>query len=49
MRKFLFIFVLAALVLTACRAESNIVIDIEEDGSAVVNAEIGLAKQSYRQ
>ena len=41
MRKYLFIFAFAALVLTACRAESNIIIDIEEDGSATVSAEIG--------
>jgi hypothetical protein len=41
MRKYLFAFVLSALVLTACRAESNIIIDIAEDGSATVSAEIG--------
>lgn len=45
MRKYLFIFVLAALVLTACRAESNIIIDIEEDGSATISAEIGFDEE----
>ena len=45
MRKFLFIFVFAALVLTACRAESNIIIDIEEDGSATISAEIGFDEE----
>ena len=45
MRKYLFIFVLAALVLTACRAESNIIIDIEEDGSATVSAEVGFDEE----
>jgi hypothetical protein len=45
MRKYLFIFALAALVLAACRAESNIVIDIEEDGSATISAEIGFDEE----
>jgi len=45
MRKYLFIFAFAALVLTACRAESNIIIDIEDDGSATVSAEIGFDEE----
>jgi hypothetical protein len=45
MRKYLFIFMFAALVLTACKAESNIIIDIEEDGSATVSAEIGFDEE----
>jgi hypothetical protein len=45
MRKFLFIFVFAILVLTACRAESNIVINIDEDGSATLSAEIGFDQE----
>jgi hypothetical protein len=45
MRKYLFVFMLAALVLTACKAESNIIIDIEEDGSATVSAEIGFDEE----
>jgi len=45
MRKYLFVFMFAALVLTACRAESNIIIDIEEDGSATVSAEIGFDEE----
>ena len=45
MRKYLFIFAFAALVLTACRAESNIIIDIDEDGSATISAEIGFDEE----
>ncbi|MCL1694027.1 MAG: hypothetical protein M3096_10105, partial [Actinomycetia bacterium] len=45
MRKYLFVFMFAALVLTACRAESNIIIDIQEDGSATVSAEIGFDEE----
>lgn len=45
MRKYLFIFAFAALVLTACRAESNVIIDIEDDGSATISAEIGLDEE----
>lgn len=45
MRKYLFVFMFAALVLTACRAESNIIIDIEEDGSATISAEIGFDEE----
>lgn len=45
MRKYLFLIAMAALVLTACRAESNIIIDIEEDGSATISAEIGFDEE----
>jgi hypothetical protein len=45
MRKYLFVFMFAALVLTACRAESNVIIDIEEDGSATISAEIGFDEE----
>lgn len=45
MRKYLFVFMFAALVLAACRAESNIVINIEEDGSATISAEIGFDQE----
>jgi len=45
MRKYLFVFMFAALVLTACRAESNIIIDIQEDGSATISAEIGFDEE----
>jgi hypothetical protein len=45
MRKYLFVFMFAALVLAACRAESNIIIDIEEDGSATISAEIGFDEE----
>ena len=45
MRKYLFVLVVATLALTACRAESNIIIDIEEDGSATISAEIGFDEE----
>lgn len=41
MRKYLLIFAMLAVVLTACRIESNVNIDIEEDGSASVLVEVG--------
>lgn len=41
MRKYLLIFAMLALVLTACRIESNVNLDIEEDGSATVLVEVG--------
>lgn len=40
-RKYTLIFIVLALMLTACRIESNIGLDIEEDGSAILTAEIG--------
>lgn len=45
MRKYLVMFALLAVVLTACRIESNVILDIEEDGSAVVGAEIGFDEE----
>lgn len=45
MRKYLILFALLALALTACRVESNVILDIEEDGSAVVGAEIGFDEE----
>ncbi len=41
MRKYLIIFAMLAIVLTACRIESNVNIDIEADGSATVLVEVG--------
>lgn len=41
MRRYLILFALLTVVLTACRVESNVILDIEEDGSATVGAEIG--------
>jgi hypothetical protein len=41
MRKYVLIFAMLAIVLTACRIESNVNLDIEEDGSAVVLMEVG--------
>ncbi|NHZ70802.1 MAG: hypothetical protein GWP18_04090 [Proteobacteria bacterium] len=45
MRKYLFIFALLAISLAACRVESNILLDINEDGSASVGAEIGFDEE----
>jgi hypothetical protein len=42
MRKYLLIFAMLAIVLTACRIETNVNLDIEEDGSAVVLVEVGM-------
>ncbi len=42
MRKYLLIFAMLAVVLTACRIETNVNLDIEEDGSAVVLVEVGM-------
>jgi hypothetical protein len=41
MRKYVLIFAMLAIVLTACRIESNVNLDINEDGSAVVLVEVG--------
>jgi len=41
MRKYVLAFFGLALVLSACRIESNIILNIDEDGSATVGAEIG--------
>ncbi len=45
MRKYLILFAMLAVVLSACRIESNVILDIEEDGSAVVGAEIGFDEE----
>ena len=42
MRKFVLLFSLLILVLSACRIESNVVFDINDDGSAEVGLEIGI-------
>lgn len=41
MRKTLMLIALLTIVLAGCRVESNILLDIEEDGSALVGAEVG--------
>jgi len=41
MRKYLLIFALLTLTLAACRVESNVLLEIREDGSASVGAEVG--------
>jgi hypothetical protein len=45
MRKYLLLFALLAIVLAACRVESNVTLDIAEDGSASVGAEIGFDEE----
>lgn len=45
MRKYLLAFFGLALVLSACRIESNIILDINEDGSATVGAEVGFDEE----
>lgn len=42
MRKTVLLFALLVVVLTGCRLESNMVFDINEDGSAIVGLEIGI-------
>lgn len=42
MRKYILAFFGLALLLSACRIESNVILDINEDGSATVGAEVGL-------
>lgn len=41
MRKYLLVMAVLAVVLSACRIETNIIMNIEEDGSAEYGAEIG--------
>ncbi len=41
MRKYLILIALLTVALSACRVESIVTLDIEEDGSALVGAEIG--------
>jgi hypothetical protein len=45
MRKYLLLFTLLALLLAACRVESNVTLDISEDGSATVGAEVGFDEE----
>ncbi|MGI9585107.1 MAG: hypothetical protein ACR2N7_05905, partial [Acidimicrobiia bacterium] len=45
MRRYVVLFALLALALTACRVESNVILDIEEDGSATVGAELGFDEE----
>jgi hypothetical protein len=45
MRKYVLAFLGLALLLSACRIESNIIIDINEDGSATVAAEVGFDEE----
>ncbi len=41
MRKVFLLIAVLAVILAGCRVETNIVLDIEEDGSALVGAEVG--------
>lgn len=41
MRKFMLLIALLTIVLAGCRVESNVILDIDEDGSALVGAEMG--------
>jgi hypothetical protein len=45
MRTYVFAFFGLALLLSACRIESNVILDIDEDGSATVGAEVGLDEE----
>jgi hypothetical protein len=45
MRKYVLAFFGLALLLSACRIESNIILDINEDGSATVGAEVGFDEE----
>ena len=45
MRKYLPIFMLLALALAACRAESNLTLSIDEDSSASIGAEVGFDEE----
>lgn len=48
MRKYLILVAMLAMVLTACRVESIVTLDIDEDGSALVGAELGYDEE-FRQ
>ena len=48
MRRYLILMAVLAFALTACRVESNIILDIGEDGSALVGAELGFDEE-FRQ
>ena len=45
MRTYVLAFFGLALLLSACRVESNIILDINEDGSATVGAEVGFDEE----
>lgn len=45
MRKYILALLAMTLLLTACRIESNLLLDINEDGSATINAEIGFDEE----
>ena len=45
MRKYLFLTVLLALALSACRVETNVLLSIDEDGSGAVGFEIGMDQE----
>ena len=45
MRRYILAFFALALLLSACRIESNILLDISEDGSATVGAEVGFDEE----
>lgn len=45
MRTYVLAFFGLALLLSACRIESNVILDINEDGSATVGAEVGLDEE----
>jgi hypothetical protein len=45
MRRYVVLFALLAIALTACRVESNVILNIEEDGSATVGAELGMDEE----
>jgi hypothetical protein len=45
MRKYVLAFFGLALLLSACRIESNIILDINEDGSATVGVEVGFDEE----
>jgi hypothetical protein len=48
MRKVLLLIAVLTVVLAGCRVETNLILDIEEDGSALVGAEIGYDEE-FRQ
>ncbi len=45
MRKYFLVAALLALVLSACRVETNVILSIEEDGSGAVGFEIGMDQE----
>lgn len=48
MRKVLLLIAVLTVVLAGCRVETNVILDIEEDGSALVGAEVGYDEE-FRQ